>query len=421
MTAKKLRIAVWHNLNSGGAKRSLINQVAGLLKNGHHVETWSPSTADNSYLPLGAICREHVLPHRSIPFKKSPKFVGWIADFRQMKGRVAAMREHCAACAAEINAGNFDLLFSNTCVSFTASSLARYVNAPKVLYLHEPYRRNYETLPLSPWVAPAAVNGDLTTGLFRLTLNSVKIQDRRMQMREEQDNARYFDRILANSFFSRESILRAYGLESEVCYLGIDEDFFKPTGEPVENFLVGLGGIDVQKGVARAVEAVGAIRPEIRPKLIWVGNYANPEYRAEVICRAQQLGVNFEVRVMVKDAELLSLLSRASAMLYTSLLEPFGLAPLEANACGTPVIAISEGGVRETIVDGENGVLVSSANPKTIAAAIESLLTDPGRVAQLRSKCRDFILQRWNKAAAARRLEQALYGVLEARGARKNI
>src|SRR5438552_6287910 len=59
-----MKIAVWHNLSSGGAKRALYYQVKGLVERGHHVECWSPSTADEKYLPLGELAPEHTLPMR---------------------------------------------------------------------------------------------------------------------------------------------------------------------------------------------------------------------------------------------------------------------------------------------------------------------------------------------------------------------
>ena len=57
-------------------------------------------------------------------------------------------------------------------------------------------------------------------------------------------------------------------------------------------------------------------------------------------------------------------------MIYMPHNEPFGFAPLEANACGTPVVALAEGGVKETVVTGVNGTLVSDEDPRTVAAAI---------------------------------------------------
>ena len=90
---------------------------------------------------------------------------------------------------------------------------------------------------------------------------------------------------------------------------------------------------------------------------------------------AAQSGVNFELKLRIDDSELIDLLNRARVMLYAPRLEPFGLAPLEANACGLPVIAVAEGGVRETILDGINGLLVEH-DPDSMGTAIERLLVD---------------------------------------------
>ena len=57
-----MRIAVWHNLPSGGGKRALHDHVRGLLGRGHTIEAWCPSTADPDYLPLSELIPEHVLP-----------------------------------------------------------------------------------------------------------------------------------------------------------------------------------------------------------------------------------------------------------------------------------------------------------------------------------------------------------------------
>ena len=404
---KKLRIAVWHNLPSGGAKRALWNHVSGLLQRGHQVESWCPETADKDYLPLGGLCPEHILPLAPSPYKKAPKPFGWIADDRQVRARIAAMRAHCAACAAEINQGSFDIVLVNSCVNLLASPLARYLELPKVLYLQEPNRRFYEALDESPWAAPP---GDLS--LLRLTANSIKRQPRRRLMREELDNARHYDRILANSFYSRESILRAYGLESEVCYLGVDTDFFHSTNEPVEKYVIGLGSLHRHKGAKLAIQALALIPAAQRPKMLWIGNHTGDTTAAELTEAANKSGVDFEVKIMVKDAELISYLSRATAMIYSSRLEPFGLAPLEANACGTPVIALAEGGVRETVVNGENGLLVPNARPETIATALQKIIGNPKLAAQLRSQARETVLSRWTNSAAVERLEAALHDTL---------
>ena len=397
-----MRIAVWHNLPSGGGKRAFHGQVAGLLQRGHEVESWCPAMADGSYLPLSKLCPEHVLPLELPPEKKSLPWLGWALDYFSTMAQVRALRNHAAVCAAQIRAGNFEVVLATSCVISAVPPLAHELGGlPCALYLQEPKRQLYEAMLHQRWAAPEA-------GFFGVMIDALKNAHQRLQMREEIKDARAYDRILMNSFYSRETVLRSYGLESEVCYLGIDTDFFKPAGEPPENFLMGFGAIDFHKGADRAVEALGRVRQELRPKLIWVGNNANAEYVAKLKQRAAALGVDFSVRVMVPDAELIPLLGRAAAVLYTSRLEPFGLAPLEANACGTPVLAIAEGGVRESIIEGENGLLMPDASPGNMAAVIERFFTEPGLAEALRKKSRAAVLARWSREAGIDRIEKVL-------------
>ncbi len=403
--SRKLKIAVWHNLPSGGGKRALWQHVVGLQRRGHYLESWCPVSAATGYLPFSQICREHALP---LVTPKRIRFLNSAADFLLIKARIEAMRAHSRACAEQIHAGGFDVLLANSCASFAMPAVGRYVEMPKAVYLQEPYRRFYEALPESFWAAPLPEKFQSVTSLRRLTATTLRLQAARVQMREEIENAKHFDRVLVNSFFSRESLLRAYGVESEVCYLGIDTDLFHPTHEPVENYVISLGAVHFHKGADRAIRGLAVIPPARRPKLVWVGNDAGTSYVAEMKALAKQLGVEFEVKVMVTDAELVSLLSRATALLYASRLEPFGLAPLEANACGTPVIAIAEGGVRESIAPGENGWLVADARPETIAAAVQKLMAQPALAVELRARCRNTVVARWGMDAAAERLEKAL-------------
>jgi glycosyltransferase involved in cell wall biosynthesis len=109
--------------------------------------------------------------------------------------------------------------------------------------------------------------------------------------------------------------------------------------------------------------------------------------------------------------ELVNLLNRATAMLYAPRLEPFGLAPLEANACGLPVIAVPEGGVRETIVHGLNGLLVPP-DARHLGAAMEELLDNPTYARTLGENAVAFVADRWSLEAADDRLEKALFNLV---------
>ena len=122
---------------------------------------------------------------------------------------------------------------------------------------------------------------------------------------------------------------------------------------------------------------------------------------------AESYEVTFEARASIDDNELVDILNRATAMVYAPRLEPFGLAPLEANACGLPVVAVAEGGVRETIIDGVNGLLVQH-QPQMMAHAIQRLTQDKDLAAQLSKNGSKIVQEKWSVNSAVERLERQL-------------
>lgn len=126
--------------------------------------------------------------------------------------------------------------------------------------------------------------------------------------------------------------------------------------------------------------------------------------------------MRLELSVGVSDEELVRQYQQSGIMLYAPRLEPFGLAPLEANACGTPVIALAQGGVRETVVDGENGQLVDS--PEEMAVAIDRLMRRPDLARALGQRGAAMVRERWTLDAAAARLSGHLRDAVRARRVR---
>lgn len=401
-----MRIAVWHNLPSGGGKRALYDHVQGLVARGHHVEAWCPPTADPTYLPLRSLIPEHVVSlAMPVPFRRSDEWQLTLKVTRDL----AAMDAHLRQCAAEIMDGGFDVLFANTCLYFRTTAIGRHVALPSVLYLQEPYRWLYEALPRLCWLAPQQAPQYSLRNLRRHFVDWRNVRNWRVQARDEVDNAAAFTRILANSYFSRESILRAYGLDARVCYLGVDTGHFRDAGLPREGYVVGLGSCTPEKNIALAIEALGAMS-EPRPPLVWVGNIANEDYRRAMTDLAVRRGVTVDFRIGISDAALTDVLGRAMAMIYAPRLEPFGLAPLEANACGVPVVAVLEGGVRETIRHQVNGLL-SDPTPAALAQAVTHLRDDPDLARRLGNAGRRVVAEHWSVAAATERLERHLLDV----------
>jgi glycosyltransferase involved in cell wall biosynthesis len=411
-----MRIAVWHNTLSGGSRRALYYYVRGLIERGHEVECWCPSTANRSYLPL-----KNLAPERVIPFDASLAAPAGLAG-RSVKvlGRMRRMDKICRQAAQEIQSGGFDLLFATTCFCYYMPFIVRHLNIPKVTYLQEPFRYFYEASPTLPWVG-RILNGDSSLGARTRSFiaDQLKLQGIRIQARREWLNAHACDALLVNSYYSRESVLRAYGCEAKVCYLGIDTTLFCNQRRPREHFIVGLGAFTSAKRIELAIQSI-ALLPEPRPPLIWIGDAGAADYAEAMRRLAASLGVNFETRMLVSDEEVVETLNRAALLIYTSRLEPFGLAPLEANACGAPVVAVAEGGVRETIKDGLNGFLVDS-EPRAIAQAIARLLQDAALARDMGERACQYVQREWNLEKSVDRLEGNLLQVVRASLAQRKV
>jgi glycosyltransferase involved in cell wall biosynthesis len=293
------------------------------------------------------------------------------------------------------------------------------VTIPTVLYLQEPFRWLYEALPELPWSALAAPSTGAWSVKYarRFLSNLVEVQALRVQAREEIQSARAFDRVLVNSFFSRESLLRAYGVDAKVCYLGIDTNLFVNQRKAREGFVVGLGAIVPQKRIDLMIDAIAEL-PAPRPDLVWIGNLSVPSYLEAMVRLARARQVVLRPMIGIPDKDVVDLLNRAVMLVYGPRLEPFGLAPLEANACGLPVVAVAEGGVRETIRDGINGLLVDE-EPATLADAIARLLADPDQASRLGAAGAAQVEQHWSLSASIDRLERWLAELVERRAPRQ--
>jgi glycosyltransferase involved in cell wall biosynthesis len=403
-----MRIAVWHNLPSGGGKRALHDHVRGLAARGHEIEVWCPPSANREYLPLEPLAREHVVP---LLLQSATPAVGLAGRTRRaLQGvhrDVAALEEHGRRCAVEISRGGFDLLLAHPGnVLLAIPPIAHHVAIPSVLYLHEPQRELYEARPEWPWIPPRLGNGGWRpAALLAWASRRARLATLGELARQEARNIAAYDRVLVNSHFTRETLVRAYGVDPRTCYLGIDTSKFAPSEGPREDFVVGLGAFTPAKNIELAIRALGRVSPP-RPPLVWIGNASDPSYLQSLSRLAASVEVYFEPRTMVSEAELVATLGRAAMMLYTPRLEPFGYAPLEANACATPVVAVAEGGVRETVTDGVNGLLAEGE--EELARAVERLRKDTGLARTLGAAGRKLVEERWSAAAAIDRLERHL-------------
>jgi D-inositol-3-phosphate glycosyltransferase len=173
---------------------------------------------------------------------------------------------------------------------------------------------------------------------------------------------------------------------------GVDLDRFTPHGPAAprpsgRHRLVVVSRLVERKGIGNAISALARV-PDAElvvaggPEASQLG--ADPEAR-RLVALAGELGVADRVHLLgrVDQADLPALLRSADLAVCVPWYEPFGIVPLEAMACGVPVVASAVGGLVDTVVDGVTGVHVPARDPDRLAEAVAGLLADPTRRATL--------------------------------------
>jgi glycosyltransferase involved in cell wall biosynthesis len=177
--------------------------------------------------------------------------------------------------------------------------------------------------------------------------------------------AQRVDLYAANSDTTRKRVKRYFGRDATVLYPPVETARFAP-GAVSDDFVV-LSELMPHKRIDLAIEAFN----ELRLPLTVVGN--GPDARR--LRRMAGSTIRFTGRV--SDAEAAALLSTARALVVTAT-EEFGIAAVEAQAAGRPVIALREGGVRETVLEGETGLFFDRPEPAALVAAVRAF--DPGAI-----------------------------------------
>jgi len=156
--------------------------------------------------------------------------------------------------------------------------------------------------------------------------------------------------------------------------------------------IVCVGRLVERKGVGNAITALGMLRRQGGPdtELIIAGGPARDDLDrdlevARLRALAVQHGVADRVRLVgrVERSDLPMLLRSADAVVCVPWYEPFGIVPLEAMACGVPVVASAVGGLLDTVVPDVTGMHVAPRRPAELAAALAELLPDAGRRAAM--------------------------------------
>ncbi len=168
------------------------------------------------------------------------------------------------------------------------------------------------------------------------------------------------DHFVANSHFVRKRIERIYGRDATVIYPPVDITKFTLYTQK-EDYYVTASRLVPYKKTRLIVEAFNAMPDK---KLIVIGD-------GEELAVLRAIGgPNISFLGYQEDAALVYYLQRAKAFVYAAI-EDFGIAPIEAMACGTPVVALGIGGTAETVIDGDSGVHFYEQSSRAIVEAVK--------------------------------------------------
>jgi len=211
--------------------------------------------------------------------------------------------------------------------------------------------------------------------------------------RWDRDTADRTDRYVAISHYVAGRIGRYYNREATVVYPPVDTDFFHPDAAPAERFALVVSALVPYK---RIDVAIAACRMAGVPLKI-AGD--GPD-RAALERAAISAGADVRFLGRVSDDDIRELYRRAAVTLLPGE-EDFGIVPLEAQACGRPVVALGRGGALETVVPGETGLLVDEMRADAFADAIAQAVDGRFDAAAIRRHAQRFSRSRFGDEMAA--------------------
>jgi glycosyltransferase involved in cell wall biosynthesis len=174
--------------------------------------------------------------------------------------------------------------------------------------------------------------------------------------RETADRA---DCYVAISHYVAGRIARYYNRQASVVYPPVDTEFYRPADVVPEDFALIVSALVPYKRLDLAIDACDRAR---MPLMIVGDGPERASLERTAAGRARFLG-------RVTDEQVRDLYRRAAVVVLPGE-EDFGIVPLEAQACGRPVVALGRGGACETVIDGETGVLVGDASVEAFAEAV---------------------------------------------------
>lgn len=348
-----MRIAFFHNLPDGGAKRVLYEQVKNLLKY-NYVEVYEIDNKENFFdlYSLGVKINKY-------KFKIDQPIFGITCRITKDFNNFYNLKKLHKKIARDVDNKKYDIVIVHPDKFTQAPFILSFLKTRNIYYCEEFLRIVYED--------QFKLNGDVP-----FIKNIYEEMTRKIRKNIDYSNARYANFIISNSKFTSDNIKKVYFRDSFVCYPGIDERVFKPLRLKKEYDILFIGeknkfdGYDIFK---KSIEMF-AKKPIIK-----------------IISRKSG-------KFSLSDKELVNEYNKSKLTVAINHNEPFGFIPLESMSCSVPVIAAREGGFLETVIDKKTGLLVER-NPDDIYNALYNLLKNDTLREGFSINSRKYILSTW--------------------------
>jgi glycosyltransferase involved in cell wall biosynthesis len=400
-----MRIALYYNIPSGGAKRTIYETTKRLAER-HEIDVFTFSTAEHDFSDIRPFVNNYYwfdfTPHKllNFPFGRLNNVIRLYDLFQ--------MYQHSRSIARIIESRSYDIFFAHPCMVTQGPVLLQQVNnLPSIYYCQEPPRAIHEERPARPYYKNDGSRWQATLNSIDpfLKLHNIVLQE------VDRKNTRSADKVLVSSNFVRKIVNKIYKLEASLSHLGVDVQWFKVINAEKKNIILSVGSLTPLKGFDFLIKSVALIPKGLRPPLVIASNFQMPAEKVFLEEMAERFGVSLVLLNHVSDDELISLFNSALMTVYSPIQEPFGLVALEAMACGSPVVAVREGGIQETVLHQRTGLLVDR-DPAQFAQAVQSLISNPRRAQEYGKNGREHVVKNWSWDKSVERLERHLQSII---------
>jgi len=325
-----MKIAVFHELPIGGARR-VANDFSKELKKRHHVDGY---IVDNEKNLKERECYTRVYFYRFI--SKNWNGNNWKAKLYKDTLELFNLYKLHRIIAGDIDKKKYDVVIVHPSKFTQAPFVLRFLMSNKVYYAHEAYRIMYEKY------FGIRHSGNPSKDLYEFL-------SRRIKKTIDAANLASSPTIFVNSENTKRNIFRFYSRRSTVCYPGIDTAFFKmqKVKKTIDVLFIGSTA-DNTDGFFDLKNAIDILKKKIKLEVVGGGEK------------------------WIDDKKLRLLYAQSKMVFCGAHNEPFGLIPLEAILCGSYVVAINEGGYKETYIKGRT--ILVERKTEAIANAILKIL-----------------------------------------------